>query len=202
MAHETAQDNRMTDQTQSQSGQPVEPAMTLAVPKFRQGEKKLTAAEKGTIYHGIMERIDFGRVVSEGLAYVEQAVAEMIEKTIFTETEIQAVDLNRIVGFFDSNLGRRAAAAFADHRLERERPFALQMDLHGEPVITQGIIDCYFEEEDGLVLVDYKTGQSRNMAEKYRTQIDIYRRALEVTSGRCVKEAYIYLTNSGELVEL
>ncbi|MBQ1272362.1 MAG: radical SAM protein, partial [Clostridia bacterium] len=43
------------------AGQTTEPAMTLAVPKFRQGEKKLTAAEKGTIYHGIMERIDFGR---------------------------------------------------------------------------------------------------------------------------------------------
>lgn len=199
-------------QDSGQSGQPVEPAVTLAVPKFRQGEKKLTAAEKGTIYHGIMERIDFGRVVSEGLAYVEQAVAEMIEKTIFTETEIQAVDLNRIVGFFDSNLGRRAAAAFADHRLERERPFALQMDLHGEPVITQGIIDCYFEEEDGIVLMDYKTNwidmsrpfeeEAARLRRTYAKQMEIYKDALHTATGKQVKEAYLYLFGAGVAVEV
>ncbi|MBR4411064.1 MAG: PD-(D/E)XK nuclease family protein, partial [Firmicutes bacterium] len=107
-----------------------------------------------------------------------------------------------------SPLGQRLAEAEAEGRIWKERPFNLKMnhDTDGSgktaEVLVQGVIDCYFEEEDGLVLVDYKTGHSRNMAEKYKTQIDIYRRALEVTTGLCVKEAYIYLTNSGELVEL
>ena len=34
-----------------------------------------------------------------------------------------------------------------------------QGDLSGEKILVQGIIDVYFEEEDGLVVLDYKTDQ-------------------------------------------
>lgn len=197
----------------SQTGQPGgQQAMTLAVPKFRQGEKKLTAAEKGTIYHGIMERIDFARVAAEGLAYVQQAVSDTMEKTIFSETEIQAVDLVRITDFFESDLGRRAAAAFADGRLERERPFALQMDMDGEQIITQGIIDCYFEEGDGFILLDYKTNwidsskpfeeEAARLRGTYAKQMEIYKAAIGTATGKPVKEAYLYLFGAGVAIIL
>ncbi len=187
-------------------------SVQLAVPKFRQGEKKLTAAEKGTIYHGIMERIDFGKTVDEGLAYVEQTVADMVEKAIFTELEVQAVDLKRIVEFFDRDLGSRAAVAFDGGRLERERPFALQMELDGEQIITQGIIDCYFEEEDGIVLLDYKTNwidpsktfeeETARLQSTYAKQMEIYKKALTVSTGKSVKEAYLYLFGAGKAIKM
>ena len=187
----------------NQLGQEQKKEISLAVPKFRQGEKKLTAAEKGTIYHGIMERIDFHKAAAEGLAYVEQSVGEMIEKSMFTEDEIKAIDLGKIVEFFGNDLGRRAAAAFADGRLQRERPFALQMDLDGEEIITQGIIDCYFEEEDGIVLLDYKTNwideaktfeeEAERLRKTYEKQMEIYRNVLTVATGKQVKAAYLYL---------
>ena len=196
----------------NQMEKPVEQStVTLAVPKFCQGDRKLTAAEKGTIYHGIMERIDFGRVISEGMAYVKDAVADMVEKTIFTETEIQAVDFNRIVAFFGSELGRRAAAAFNEGKVQRERPFALQMELDGEPVITQGIIDCYFEEEDGFVLLDYKSNwidqskpfeeEAERLRQAYGKQMEIYSNVLMTASGKPVKEAYLYLFGAGVAVK-
>jgi ATP-dependent helicase/nuclease subunit A len=136
----------------------------------------------------------------------------MIEKTIFTEIEIQAVDLNRIVGFFESELGRRAAEAFAGGRLERERPFALQMERSGEPIITQGIIDCYFEEEDGFVLLDYKTNwidmnrpfeeEAARLRAAYAKQMEIYKDALHEATGKQVKEAYLYLFGAGVTVKI
>ena len=136
----------------------------------------------------------------------------MIEKTIFTETEIQAVDLGRITGFFESDLGRRAAAAFATGRLERERPFALQMELDGEPIITQGIIDCYFEEEDGFVLMDYKTNwidisrpfeeEAARLRDSYAKQMEIYRTVLAEATGKPVKEACLYLFGAGAVVKV
>ena len=62
------------------------------------------------------------------------------------------------------------------------------------------------------MLVDYKTSRIRpdrepekekqRIADHYRVQMDIYRRALETTTGKKVKEAYLYLTDSGELVEM
>lgn len=64
-------------------------------------------------------------------------------------------------------------------------------------VVVQGIIDLYFEEEDGLVLVDYKTDRisqegTRTFFERYQTQLDYYRKALEQMTGKNVKECYIY----------
>lgn len=195
-----------------QTKQQIHQNMDLAVPKFCQGERKITAAEKGTIYHGIMERIDFARVMAEGLVYVKQAVSDMVDKTIFTETEIQAVDLSRITEFFETDLGSRAASAFAEGRLERERPFALQMELEGEQIITQGMIDCYFEEDDGFVLLDYKSNwidKSKPFAEEaerlrtsYKTQMEIYQSALTAATGKPVKEAYLYLFGAGEEIQI
>ena len=184
----------------------------LAVPKFRQGEKKLTAAERGTVYHGIMERIDFAAAAREGIDYLKTAVAEMIEQEIFTAEEIAAVRLSRITDFFESELGKRCAKAFAAGSLQRERPFNLQMEMDGENVIVQGIIDCSFEEEDGLVLFDYKTNwidrekpfeqEADRLRQMYRQQIAIYCRALAKTYGKPVKEAYLYLFGAGCGIEM
>ena len=186
--------------------------MELTVPKFRQGEKQLTAAEKGTIYHGIMERIDFGRAKIEGRTYLEDVVCQLVERDIFTDTEVQAVDLGRIVSFFDSELGQRVAAAFDRGSVQRERPFALQMEMNGETIITQGIIDCYVEEEDGIVLLDYKTNwidpaktfeaEAERLRKTYAKQMEIYRTVLTEATGKPVKEAYLYLFGAGVAVKL
>ena len=66
-----------------------------------------------------------------------------------------------------------------------------------ELVLIQGIIDAYLEEEDGLVLIDYKTdhilkGQEDVLIKRYRNQIDYYQRALEQIVGKNVKERIIY----------
>lgn len=184
----------------------------LAVPKFRQGEKPLTPAEKGTIYHGIMERLDFDQAESKGLVYIEEAAGDYVNREIFTQEEIDAVDLWRIVEFFQCDLGHRCAAAFRKGSLERERPFDLQMELGGEDIIVQGIIDCYFEEEDGIVLLDYKTNwidpskpfevEEDRLRRTYGGQIDIYVKALEATKARKVKEACLYLFGVGKLVRM
>ena len=59
------------------------------------------------------------------------------------------------------------------------------------PVLVQGIIDCLFEDEKGLILVDYKTDgitdrfkggfeEARPILEKrYKVQIDLYTKAIE-----------------------
>jgi ATP-dependent helicase/nuclease subunit A len=64
-----------------------------------------------------------------------------------------------------------------------------------ELVVVQGIIDAYFEEGDGLVLVDYKTDKTRSartLLGYYKTQIDYYAKALEQMTGKKVKEKMIY----------
>ena len=133
----------------------------------------------------------------------------MIADKFLTEEEAAVIEENNILRLLDSPLGRRLAESPAVHR---ERQFNLIDQVEGNPVIVQGVIDCYFQEEDQLVLVDYKTSriregkeieaEKRRIASQYETQISIYKKALETVTGMKVKDAYIYLTNCGELVEM
>ena len=68
-----------------------EPEFLQAVTEVFESLEPVIDADPRFEKHGIMERIDFARVAAEGLAYVQQAVSDMMEKTIFSETEIQAV---------------------------------------------------------------------------------------------------------------
>ena len=59
------------------------------------------------------------------------------------------------------------------------------------------IIDAWFEEKDGLVIVDYKTdrvkeGEEQTLLDHYQVQLQYYARALSQITGKRVKEAVIY----------
>ena len=68
--------------------------------------------------------------------------------------------------------------AAGEKKLFKEQPFVLGIDetelypegTDGELVLVQGIIDVYFEEADGLVVLDYKTDKvfsSEELVERY-----------------------------------
>jgi ATP-dependent helicase/nuclease subunit A len=64
-----------------------------------------------------------------------------------------------------------------------------------EEVLVQGVIDVYFEEEDGLVLMDYKTdrvSEAEELVKRYHTQLEYYAQALERLTHKKVKEKLIY----------
>ena len=70
----------------------------------------------------------------------------------------------------------------------------------------QGVVDCFFEEDDGLVLVDYKTDRAQSeedierIKERYGIQLKYYAQALEKITGKRVKEKYLYLFSAGQAV--
>ena len=98
---------------------------------------------------------------------------------------------------------KRMRACARNGKLRREQPFVVGIDAReiypeepeGEEILVQGIIDVYFEEADGLTVLDYKTdsvSSEKELAEKYRVQLEYYARALERTTGKRVKEKIIY----------
>ena len=108
-----------------------------------------------------------------------------------------------ILEFLQCDSGKRMQEAARKQKLYREQPFVLGVDAKelypeeedGELILIQGIIDAYFEEPDGLVVLDYKTDKVDNgkeLAEKYQEQLRYYARALEQMSGKKVKEKIIY----------
>ena len=150
--------------------------------------------------------LDFKQAVGESgdvdRTYIDERAARLRDNGAITAPVFAALELGKIYSFFESEIGRRAAAAAGDGTLEKEKPFTLRVEHKGKQVLVQGIIDCYFRDGDKLVLVDYKSNrlsrknQSADLErikEEYREQIDLYKRALEEGTGSRVEEAYLYL---------
>lgn len=178
-------------------------------PLFLEESKGLSAAEKGTMLHFVMQHLNYR------LNDIESQIENMIANDLLTSQQAMSVETEKIRRFLESPLGRRLLAA---EKVNREVRFNLEIpcceiyedigkvECQGETVLLQGIIDCYFEEADGIVLVDYKTDyvpadKTQSLKGKYRTQIDYYARALEKLTGKRVKDKYIYLFWNGDILE-
>lgn len=69
------------------------------------------------------------------------------------------------------------------------------------------MIDLFFEEDNHLVLLDYKTDSVRKEdvkehAQMYKEQINLYKTALNKAFDKEVKQSYIYFLSVGEIVEI
>jgi len=132
-------------------------------------------------------------------------------RNLFIEEERPPDDLEEVVKLVErvrsSPLWARALAA--RQRLV-EVPFALlisEAELSaGDPsaqILLQGAIDLVFEEEEGWVLVDYKSDVVSNnragLVDFYRPQVEHYRRAWERLTGRRT-QAGLYFLQTGEEV--
>jgi ATP-dependent helicase/nuclease subunit A len=169
----------------------------------------LSAVHIGTITHSVLEKMDFLKTGEldrdEGEKLISSLISDMVAGEFLNDEEAEAIDVSKLYDFACAPLGRRIAEAGRRGKLYREKPFNLVMDVDGSDAMVQGIIDCFFEENGSLVLVDYKTTAPKNVPgvrERYSVQMDIYKRALEEATGMKVAESYLYLTNLGITVDM
>lgn len=188
------------------------------IPLFRRGGEKISGTVRGNAYHRVMELLDFTEVLgtagegSRTPAELSRALQTFLEREAgsgrLSAEYFQAVRLERIEKFLGSPLGHRMRQAQSRGSLYREQPFVLGIDARrlkgdfpeGETVLIQGIIDVFFEEEDGLVLLDYKTDAVSSLQElwnRYETQLDYYQEAIEKLFGKRVKERILYSFHLG-----
>ena len=178
-------------------------------PKFIMEEKGLSKAEKGTAMHFVMQKLDLNKV--NLLNEIKEQIKNMFEKGLITKDEEESINIFKIYKFFKSNLGKRLLKAYKENKqVFRELPFITEIPVkridkdlidkifNNEKLRLQGIIDCFFEEDDGIVLLDYKTdyvenGKEKEILDKYKVQIDLYTETLERVIGKKVKERYLYL---------
>ena len=103
--------------------------------------------------------------------------------------------------------------AFRNNCLFREQPFVMQVPAReldislpdSETVLVQGIIDAFFLEGDDIILLDYKTDRAvteKDLADRYRVQLDYYARALEKIFHRKVTEKLIYSFSLSRVIRL
>ena len=141
------------------------------------------------------------------------AVERLRQEGRLTDEMAECIRPRDILCFLGCESGRRMAAAARRGKLYKEQPFVLSIDAaeiypedrSGEKILVQGIIDVYFEEPDGLVVLDYKTDRVKTggeLKEKYHAQLDYYAQALEQLTGKNVKEKIIYSFTLGEEIKV
>lgn len=92
----------------------------------------------------------------------------------------------------------------SDQEKEEQKRIRHEEDL----TLIQGIIDVFWIEKDGIVLLDYKTDrvqQAKELIDRYETQLKLYADALERVFGARklkVKEILIYSFSLEQLITL
>ncbi|WP_130616614.1 helicase-exonuclease AddAB subunit AddA [Cohnella abietis] len=184
----------------------------LRRPRFMSA-RKMTAAERGTAFHLVMQHLP----IEEGTTaeHIALLLERLVERKILSAEQREGVDASAVAGFCHTPLYNRLCKA---SRVWREIPFTYGLEADRvypglieasseETVIIQGVIDCLFAEDEGLVLIDYKTdvlkgSSALDAAEKHRFQVERYSEAIGHIMGIPVKEAYVYFFDGGETVRL
>ena len=181
------------------------------VPEFlKENKDKISGAERGTVMHLIMQTLDYNKEYNK--ENVIGLLEEMQAKKIITEVQKDTISVDKILEFTKSKIFKRLKIA---KEVYREKAFYINIPadeiyesgVH-ESILIQGVIDLYFvDDNDNIVLVDYKTdyvpdGKEEYLIEKYKKQLEIYARAIKEAVNKEVNEIYIYSTYLGKEIKI
>ena len=171
-------------------------------PAFMMGDK-LSGAGRGTAMHHVMQFINFEPNVD-----VPAEIERLLEWKFITPQEAASVDIAGIEHFFKSELYRRIISS---NTVRREMRFLSEIAANridntvniDANIIVQGAIDLCFVEDDGVVVLDFKTDRVDSLAQLvdcYGEQLEIYSTAAQKIFGMPVKEKIIYSFHLGESI--
>ena len=199
---ETTLDNYLIDAEKNEKNKEKVQENSLPKPQFlrKEDDDKLTSAQKGTLVHLCLQKLNEKQEYT--LQEIKDLINELELRQIITNKEARSISTYKILAFTKSTIWKELRKA---KTVEKEKPFYINIpakEIYNqeieEDILVQGIIDLYYiNENDKLVLVDYKTdyvekGKEEELLNKYRKQLDLYKRALESALNRKVDEVYIY----------
>lgn len=171
-------------------------------------KKGMTPAERGTALHTFLQFASWEKAAQDP----EKELSRLVKEQYITEEQKNAVELDKAARFFASPVAKRILQA---EKLYREYRFTVEIPaeraspgkegLSGEKVILQGAVDCAFEEEGALVIVDFKTDRvasGEELLSRYALQLALYKEALEQCLDLPVKECMLYSFHLGKELPL
>ena len=171
--------------------------------------RKMTGKDFGNTIHTVLEHISFDKCNDTDVVCGE--LDRMVREKILRSEQAQIVDCGKIVKFFTSPMGMKLRQS---RQVLREFKFSIledaskyYSDADGEQILFQGVVDCAVIEEDGIIVLDFKTDYVtedtiENVAEKYRAQVRSYAGALSRIYGMPVKSAMLYFFALDQFMEV
>ncbi len=171
-------------------------------------KSNMTATDKGTAMHRVMQYFDFSKYTD-----IDTEIERLYEWQFISENEYNSLDRKALEQFFQSEIFERIKKAY---KVEREMRFlteipatsidnALDSRFENEKIIIQGAVDALIIENDGIVILDFKTDRAEapsDLAEAYGMQLSIYALAAEKIFKMPVKEKLIYSFHLGKTIKV
>ncbi|MCL2717649.1 MAG: helicase-exonuclease AddAB subunit AddA [Lachnospiraceae bacterium] len=212
----------------------AEPEVVPYIPDFMKEEALESAVSsgsaRGSAYHKVMEVIKYKNIPLEAVKESEKR-KEQLEEHLISQIDNacktgrlpveykEAIPFQKIMNFFilrgpsGKILAERVIIADRAGKLFKEQPFIAGINANRinpelpaeETILMQGIIDVFFEEEDGLIILDYKSDAVKTKEEliiRYEKQLAYYQEALEQLTGKPVKEKIIYSFALNEAIQV
>ena len=178
-------------------------------PNLAEGEHSPDGRERGTAMHGAMQYLDYSRCLTrDGL---EEEIQRLVTARFLSQEQADLLDQTAILKLFSGSLGKRLLEA---PQINREFKFSLLAPAHvllggdsQEQVLFQGAVDCWWEDESGITVIDFKTDRITDANRSqviagYRRQVELYAYALERITGLPVAHASLYFFSIGEEIKI
>lgn len=141
---------------------------------------------------------------------IEELIQSLVNKEIITLKEAESINRKAILQFTKSKIWQEMKQA---KEIQKEKPFYITVPAKEiyqeeieEEILVQGIIDLYYiNQKDELILVDYKTDfveTEEALRNKYRKQLELYKKALEEAIEKRVSHVFLYSTFLGKEIEV
>ena len=185
----------------------IKPAALFRSPTIRKSHSG--GAEYGTALHNVMQYLDFSKCFDRD--GIMQDIDRMVTRGLITVEQGKLVDVDQIAAFFKTELGKRMVEG---KNILREFKFSILEDaslyytgVEHDTILLQGVIDCALVENDGIIVLDFKTDRitEENRQERiaqHSRQVNTYAKALSKIYELPVTEAYIYFFSTGEFVKV
>ncbi len=186
---------------------------TLTKPAFMSGEKSVSAAEKGTALHLLMQQIDLSKPMT--LEHVAHTLNQLVTAGVIEKHIAKAIPINSVIQFFDTDFGKLLLQH--DKKIKREQAFSLILpanmvfkDVTGDDdLLVHGIIDGYVVIDDEIIVYDFKTdylqdtpADIQRICDKYKGQLNLYATALENSLQKKVSHKYLCLLTIHKNIEI
>lgn len=191
------------------------------------GEREISpeaelAAKSGVATHLFMQFCNFENAERNG---VDSEIMRLLSTGFIRPEDAELIRKDEAEAFFRSDIYGKMKTA---KRIWREKRFNLRLsaseftedddkkELYSEEeILVQGVIDCFFEDSDGnLILIDYKTDRlspfelshrkaaEKKLRERHFRQLGYYARALNEMFGKFPDMTLIYSLPLGDTISV
>lgn len=183
-------------------------------------EKSADSAEVGTATHTFLQFCDFEAAKTD----LEAEMKRLCDEGFLPPRYAEIAQHKQLKTFFESDFFarmRKADKLYREFRFNLKLPCdaftqdaQLKEELAGEELLVQGVIDCFFEEDGEIVIVDYKTdyltpwelshpeAAAEKLINRHKTQLAYYAEACKRICEKNIRGVYIYSLSAGREILL